>query len=342
MALFDSQKEKRELMTRATTTLQEATVKQESLLKVMRVNPDAFQAVLANALIKNPALAKCTKESLMESVYKACQYQLVPDGRLGAIVPLKIKGVITADFWPMIDGYLMNARKALPGTAFHADSVFQERDGEEWVGDEWRDVRGSKPEIHHVVDRFIERVPAHLVCCYATAHFADNDVPEFIVMYRNEILDMRKKNKGPWSTHFIQMAEIRPFKKLLKRMPISGSFATALGLDDSDEPSAYSPGIVNDDEPIDVDPEPEAAPADDPPARPRQRRRTAAQTEDGDGRQQRRTRTRTRQRQPDPDPAPEPEEVETQAEEPEGDDGLDVDGDGEDDPDFGIEDGDQF
>lgn len=352
MALFESPKQKRELMTVATKTLQEATVKQEALLKVMKVRPDTFQAVLAQALIKNPALARCTKESLLESVFKSCQYQLIPDGRLGAIVPLNIKGTITADFWPMIDGYLLNARRALPGTAFHADSVFQEADGEDWIGDEWRDVRGSKPEIVHIVDRFIDRVPANLVCCYATAHMPDNPIPEFIVIYRNEILEMRKKNKGPWSTHFIAMAEIRPFKKLLKRMPISGDFATALGLDDSDEDSAYSPGLVNDDEPVDVTPEPDPDPGENmipegeeegvrQAPRQRQRRRTAAQSGEAAPRQRRPQRRRQAA-------APEPEEVETvqvqEAEDPGDPDGLDVAGDGgnDDDPDFGVQEGDQF
>ena len=150
----------------------------------------------------------------------------MPDGRQGAIVPLKIKGVVTAQFWPMVDGLITKVRQNIPGISIRSDIVYR--------GDKWEDQRGTEPRLVHIPNESASRGPNDIRAMYATAFMPNNAIPEFEVMYIAEILAMRKNNKGPWSTHLEQMGRVRPLKRLVKRLPVSGGFAGLMALDPDD------------------------------------------------------------------------------------------------------------
>ena len=205
----------------AVTALTAATAKQGPLLKAMRISEDAFSRVLINALMKQPQLALCTRDSLFQAVFTACDIGLMPDGRHGAIVPIKKGNVLTADFWPMVGGLLTCVRRELKSVAIQAHNVFQ--------GDEFIDERGTSPRLFHRPSADADRLSeAGLVCSYATVHFAGNAVAEFEVMYRQELQKFKKDNRGPWSTHPLEMYRVRPLKRVLKRLPISAGSCRSL------------------------------------------------------------------------------------------------------------------
>lgn len=212
----------------AVKTLTAATAKQAPLLKAMRIREEEFSRVLINALMKQPQLALCTKDSLFQAVFTACDIGLMPDGRHGAIVPVRKNNVLTADFWPMVGGLLTCVRRELKSVAIQAHNVFE--------GDEWIDERGTSPRLFHRPNPGVDRLSeAGLVCSYATVHMAGNAVAEFEVMYRDELRKFRKNNRGPWSTHPLEMYRVRPLKRVLKRLPISGGLMAKLNRGDDDD-----------------------------------------------------------------------------------------------------------
>ena len=220
----------------AEQTLIEATARQLPLLKAMRIREEAFSRVLVNALMRQPQLALCTKDSLFLAVFAACDMGLLPDGKHGAIVPIRKGNVLTADFWPMVGGLLTAVRAELKNVAIQAHNVF--------AGDQWEDIRGTSPQLVHVVNGGVDRLSEDsLVCSYSTVHFAGNDTPEFEVMYLPELHKFKKNNRGPWSTHPLEMYRVRPLKRVLKRLPVSGGLMAKLNRgdeDDFEQPAGYT------------------------------------------------------------------------------------------------------
>ena len=202
-------------LTVARERISEASMNAEDMLKGMGIPREVFERVATNALIANPLLAKCDAMSVYQACLLAAQNGLLPDGRSCALVPLKIKGKLKAQMWPMIGGLLMLVRENLPNISIHADAVFET--------DEWEDIRGTNPNLVHKPARDGKTVE-NLIAVYATAFHENNPVPEFEVLYREEIEVFRKMSRserGPWLTHYVEMAEVRALKRLLKRLPVN-------------------------------------------------------------------------------------------------------------------------
>ena len=211
--------------TAAIATIKDAVSRRLELLKGMGISEQVFNQILLNTLVKTPNLALCTKNSLYEAIYNACEVGLVPDGKHAAIVALNIKGDLTANFWPMVDGRLLLVRRNLPSVSIQAHNVHE--------SDQYEDLRGSAPNFFHKVMSGDNRTEATLVASYATAHFMDNSIPEIVIMYMEELRPFKKSNKGPWSTHPLEMYKVRALNRLIKRLPISaGLSATLASFDD--------------------------------------------------------------------------------------------------------------
>lgn len=301
-----------ELMTLAQDICIDACSKQANAIKnLVGLPPDVFQRILLNAIVANPVLAQCSQQSLYQAIYDCAQFGFLPDGKAGALVPLRIKGQLEAQFWPMIDGYLAKARQAMPKTAFQAHVVFED--------DDFEDIRGSSPILRHIPDPEADRRDENVFAVYATAHMPDNPIPEIDVMYRAEILEYRaysRSERGPWASHFKQRARTAVFKRLLKRMPTAASLAGMMQLgedtpEDEGDPADDARDITAEAEQI---PPEETQPKKPPP--------------------QRRRRTRRAQQQEEPPPPAEPEESQETMPVDEGgepDDVIPVDDHGDDD-----------
>ena len=253
---------------KVTGFLMEASNRQAALLNAMQIKPEVFASVCANVLLRYPDVARCSKQSLYEAVCRACEIGIIPDGKLAAIVPIRMKGVVTAQFWPMIDGLLLRVRQNIPGISLQAHNVFRD--------DEFIDERGSNPILRHVVNPDGNQSEDTLIASYATAHMPNNPVPEVVVMYKAEMQEYKKKS-GPWVSHPLEMYRLRPFKRLLKRLPLHPSFS--IHIEDDESEAMYGENVVIDQESTPVEmPQPEPAPA-----------------------------PKKRQARPKPAPAPEPE-----------------------------------
>lgn len=291
----------------AIKTINTSLKRSAALLPALGLNDDVFKRLMLNCFAKNPKLAECNEASLVFAVDQALQWGVIPDGYHAAIVPYKGKATLIV----MVGGYLQKVRKALPGISIQAHTVYNE--------DEFEDVRGSKPDLVHRPDPDADRAPANIKAVYAIAFHPGNPMPEYEVLYRNEIdrfkaLSPAGNNpKGPWATHYGEMGEVRALKRLCKRLPIGPEFSDMFddteALSEEPEPVEAAKDIT----PVEEAPEPA-----EKPKQTRTRKKAAPKQE------------------PEPAPEPEPEPVqeaeapasdEDEFEEyvPEGDDGAQPD-----------------
>ena len=231
--------------------------RREDAIRAANQKPEMFKAALLNAIITLPQLATCNRESLYASIFKACEFGLMPDGRQAAIVPFKKQ----AQFIPMYQGLLSLARRHSKDISIRCENVHAVIEGNELVGDVWEDERGTTPRLIHRPSATISRNPKTIYASYATAHFPSNPVAEFEVMYREELMQFIKQTAGPWKTHPLEMFRIRPLKRLLKKLPLSGEFMSKMDSIDDDpvEEQSYEPPEDNEDiyegEAVETEPE---------------------------------------------------------------------------------------
>lgn len=207
----------RELKVRAAGWIENRVDQSEVLLKRAGFDPETYQRLCLNTLLKYPKLAECSQRSLELAILRCIEVGLVPDGEEAAIVPFKVKGTPTATLIPMIAGRRRLARIATPGLVLRDNAVFED--------DEWEYEEGLYPVLRHVPKEDADRSPACIVATYAVAMVPGAEAPEFRWMFRNEI-DARmakspgaKKADSPWKQHFEEMARKTAMGQVLKRLP---------------------------------------------------------------------------------------------------------------------------
>ena len=124
---------KRENQLAVKGTVEKRVQDSKALLERMGITPEAYERVVLNALIRNPALQDCDRTSLGHRGGRtAFKRGLLPDGKQCAIVPFKNRDnapAAVATVIPMIEGRLMLARRATPGLALRVRVVYQD---DEW------------------------------------------------------------------------------------------------------------------------------------------------------------------------------------------------------------------
>lgn len=207
----------KELKLRAKGWIENRVDQSEVLLKRAGFDPETYNRLCLNTLLKYPRLAECSQRSLELAILRCIEVGLVPDGEEAAIVPFKVKGTPTATLIPMIAGRRRLARIATPGLVLRDHAVFED--------DEWEYEEGLYPVLRHVPKENADRSPACIVATYAVAMVPGAEAPEFRWMFRNEI-DARmakspgaKKADSPWKQHFEEMARKTAMGQVLKRLP---------------------------------------------------------------------------------------------------------------------------
>ena len=181
-----------------------------ALLDRMGVAREVFERVALNALLATPALAKCSADSL-DAAFRTCiEWGLMPDKRECVIVPFKE----TATPVPMIEGRIKLARAASPGLTLRTRAVFTD--------DDFQYEEGLYPVLKHIPKATGDRGDKDLIAVYAVCLIPQAAAPEYEVFMRGDVLRYKGyalSVKGPWSTHFIEMAKKAVLGQLLKRLP---------------------------------------------------------------------------------------------------------------------------
>ena len=182
----------------------------EALLKRMGMTGEEYQRICLNALLLNPALAQCTNHSIDVAVIQCINAGLVPDGKQAAIIPFKD----TATLVPMIEGKLMLARRATPGIVLVTKVVY--------AGDDFEYAEGFPPVLKHNPSPTADRRAENIIAAYAWALVPGAQYPEMEVFFRGDIDRYRgyaRSQRGPWETHFAEMAKKAVLGQVVKRMP---------------------------------------------------------------------------------------------------------------------------
>ena len=184
-----------------------------ALLERSGYSGDAYGRVVLNAMVQSPQIAECDQGSLKQALLAAMNAGLVPDGKECAIVPYNKKATLIL----MIEGRLKLAQQATKGLVVRSMAVYQ--------GDEWDYAEGLHARLDHVPNPDASNAEEHLIYVYATARLPGAPDPQYDVMSRATVDRYRafsaSPTRGPWATHFEEMAKNACLKRLLKRLPKS-------------------------------------------------------------------------------------------------------------------------
>ena len=98
-----------------------------AIIKAAGYDPEQYAAVVLNAMVVNPSLAECTKQSLEKSIIDCLNLGLLPDGKEAAIVPFKSGQSMNATLVPMVGGMVKLAHNAVKGAVHSGAGGLQGR-----------------------------------------------------------------------------------------------------------------------------------------------------------------------------------------------------------------------
>ena len=184
-----------------------------ALLERSGYSQEAYCRVAMNAMVQTPQIAECDVPSLQQALLAAMNAGLVPDGKEAALVPFKGKAQLII----MVEGRLKLAQQATRGLVVRAMAVYE--------GDEFIYTEGLRARIDHVPNPRASNAPEDLIYVYAIARLPGSTDPQYDVMSRATVDRYRAFSaspaRGPWVSHFEEMAKNSVLKRLLKRLPKS-------------------------------------------------------------------------------------------------------------------------
>lgn len=232
------------------------------------VKVERFQRVIVTAVQQNMDLLNCDRRSLFGECMKAAQLGLLTDGFLGEayLICGYTKAGKVAQMRVGYKGLMKLARQSGEISNIYAEAVFS--------NDRFKYALGLNRTLVHVPEQKGPR--GDLTHVYAVAKWRDGSDPDFIVMTRAEIEEVRdtksdgwkayKANKiksTPWATDFVPMAKKTAIRALCKLLPQSPDLNRALKIEDSADrgvPTRIEDGeIIAEAEVVEIDPHVDAS-----------------------------------------------------------------------------------
>lgn len=183
---------------------------------------------------KTPELRRCNQASFFGAVLQCAQLGLEPGSALGHCYLLPYGNGKAKDGLPncqLIIGYrgmIDLARRSGQIVSINAYCVHEK--------DEFIYELGLHPDIKHRPSAMADRGPVTFV--YAVAQLQGGGV-QFEVMSRAEIEAVRKQSKagtrGPWVTHWEEMARKTVVRRLFKYLPVSTEALRAVEVDEKSD-----------------------------------------------------------------------------------------------------------
>lgn len=180
-----------------------------------------FVAAAMTAVQRNPdLLVKCDRGSLYMACKEAAEDGLLPDGREGAIVPVRDTqaGITRATWFPMVAGLVKLAWQCGALASLHADAAYVGEPFEVWGGTDARIVhqyalaaRGNGGTLDNVI------------AIYAVAKLTSGETMQAVLTPSEvaKIRNLSKAKNGPWGAWPVAMAQVRAVRRLTKLLPLS-------------------------------------------------------------------------------------------------------------------------
>lgn len=182
--------------------------------------------VLITEVRKNPKLATCDRASFMGAIITCAQLGLEPGSGLGQVylIPYGREVQMQIGYQGMVELVERDGRVTVTA------NVVYEKDFFEWE-------EGTQEFIKHK-PHFGKDSPGEVIASYAVARYKDGRV-KFRVCPLHEIEKARGNSqsgaKGPWKTHFSEMARKTAIKRLFKILPKSPEIARAIEIEEKSE-----------------------------------------------------------------------------------------------------------
>ncbi len=190
------------------------------------INIEKFERVVLTAVQMNEDLLKADRKTLFTACLKAASDGLLPDGREGAIVTFSTKGVLCAQWMPMVSGIIKKVRnsgelKSIVANIVHEKDVFKYA------------INETGESITHEPNVFADRGKA--IGCYAIAETKEG-AKYFDVMSEADVMATKSASKakfGPWDGPFkFEMWKKTVIRRLSKRLPMSSEVESVIQADD--------------------------------------------------------------------------------------------------------------
>lgn len=189
------------------------------------VDPKVLVYAVMNSIAKTPKLLDCTQKSLLRSVVYLAQIQLMPDtpDQHAHLIPYGTECQVIVNY----QGYIELAHRSGRVETIYAHLVYE--------NDEFDEVLGTERKLHHKPFRGGDR--GKIIGAYAVARLLNGGV-EWEYMTWDELEKVRNCSKAkdkpgsPWIVWKEQMYQIRPIRRLRKRIPTTPQMSLAAALDD--------------------------------------------------------------------------------------------------------------
>ena len=172
------------------------------------IDPKHFIRVALTAVNKNPKLADCTKESVLQCCLDAASFGVETNGRDAHLIPYGKQCTLIIDY----KGYVRLVMNTGLVSNIHADVVCENDEFEYNLGEVKK----------HVIDLRKPRGPMYAAYCIVTMK---DGTKKAEVMSKDEIDAIRRRSRsgssGPWVTDTSEMQKKTVFRRLQKWLPLS-------------------------------------------------------------------------------------------------------------------------
>lgn len=181
------------------------------------MTPERFVRVALTALMKTPALAQCSQESILKVMLDLSSLGLEPDGRRAHVIPYGKTAQLIIDY----KGLIELAKRSGEVESWRAELVCE---NDEFS---WEDGK-----VHHRIDW--KKPRGKLFAVYSHVR-NKNGIEDFEVMTIEEVEAIRGRSKaansGPWKTDFNEMAKKTVIRRHAKRLTLSPDMIEAMDKD---------------------------------------------------------------------------------------------------------------
>lgn len=205
------------------------------------VSADQLNRTMATALIKQPQIGSCSRESVLLAVTAAARLGLDPTGDRNS-----------AHFIPFHDKERGTELKLMIGYGGFISLIIRNTDIVDiqpecvYDGEVFKVHTGTRNEIDHTVDIAIRNnsePERSIIAAYAVATYSTG-MKKFVVLSRQDIDKARnaskKRSGGPWQWSFAEMVKKTTIRNMSKWLDLEPGFADALRV--SDEGDGYDFG----------------------------------------------------------------------------------------------------
>lgn len=200
------------------------------------LTPDRVIQMAATVIHRNPAIAKCSTQSLIGAVMQASILGFPPVDSLGYCYFVPYGRDV--QFQIGYKGFVELSRRSGQIKMVYAEVVRE--------GDDFTCEFGLEPKLIHKPKLDSSKPMTHV---YAVAHFTDGG-HNFIVLSKSDVERLRVRNasqngaaKGAWATDYEAMAKAKALKQLSKYLPLNIDIQSQIATDDAIlKPSNFQPG----------------------------------------------------------------------------------------------------